>query len=295
MNYGILAVDVDNVNLGNRLTEYAMKKVLDLPEPSVSVSMFRVPSGEDIERLNTCQFVLLPGATILANEEHQGLAMNYLSQIKVPKFCCAAAGWRPCFSLNVGCLRYIDGPIGVRDPDTLVEVQAAGYTAVLVGCPTALVPQVPVEPPPVAYDVIGFARSRVPWQLQLFHTFMRRPLVASVQEPTFEQPILRRVTGASFSYENPQEVYKRYAGASAVYTGRLHGALPAISQWRPVAFFGDLQDSRFTLLQYLGVHIAAIGTTTPLRLTYPERYLGGIAELQEAMRIWRGQTVGRFA
>lgn len=262
MKYGIITIDTPGSNRGNRLIEYAAKKVLNLPEPSVAIPMFVKPDRSLIDLINQCDFVLLPGATILAKGKGQGETMDSLKKIKPPKFCIGAAGWHPPFKLNIKAMKRIDGPLGVRDLYTYDQCKKEGISVRLVGCPTMLLPAVTGRAT-IPYDIIGFARKYVEWQVESFFKPLAlnrgKKLVASLQEVSHELPIARRITEHVFNYDDPAEVMRRYAEADFVYTGRLHGVLPAISQKKPVIFFGDPDDSRFTLLTCLGVPVNTPG------------------------------------
>ena len=293
MKYGILAIDYKNVNLGNRLIEYALKMLLNLPAPSVSVSMFSYPSEDQIAALNQCDFVLLPGSTILAKGVGQGEATACLSRIKVPKFCVGASYWSPNFPLNVDILKHITPPIGVRDPDTLSACKGVGVDALLVGCPTAYVPKIEtgMQTP---YSIIGFARTDIDTQVSLLSRITRL-CFASVQEPGFELPIAKRLTPHVIQYDDPAAVYQCYAGASEVYTGRLHSVLPALSQHKPVFFFGDAADSRFSLLKFYGLTINPINYSGTFVLTCSSIYKDPLEATRATFYQWYEKTIKQFS
>lgn len=293
--YGMIAIDVLNANRGNRFIEYAVKKSLGLPNPTCSISMFNVPSEIGLEQINKMDFVLLPGSTILANEKNQGLAMNYLDKIKVPKFCVAASGWKPHFKLNDFALKHIDGPIGARDTDTVEDCKALGKDVIFVGCPTAMIGYPgKVEDP--QFDIIGFARKEVPWQKAFFknlkNKYPQRCFVASVQERTFEVPILKELTKYAVYYDNPADVVSTYSRCGNVWTGRLHGCLPGMAFSKEVMFFGNPNDSRFTLLSWLGVPINILGSDLKeCKIVGPEVYSNKLQELKNNLVEWRKQTI----
>ena len=60
MQYGLISIDSkESVNLGNRLIEYAVRKMFNLTLPAEKISMFKIPTEEEIERLNKMDFVLV--------------------------------------------------------------------------------------------------------------------------------------------------------------------------------------------------------------------------------------------
>jgi hypothetical protein len=264
--------------------------LLRLPAPSASVSMFSLPSVEQIAELNKCDFVLLPGSTILAKGVGQGEATACLSRIKVPKFCVAASCWSPNFPLNEDILKHITPPIGVRDPDTLIACKKLGVEAVLVGCPTAYVSKITVLSSS-PYSIVGFSRTDIDWQVSLFSK-VAGVRVAAIQEPLFSDPIAQKFTKRTIHYSNPNDVYTCYAGASAVYTGRLHGVLPAMSQEKPVFFFGNPNDSRFSLLKFYGIEIHPLGYMGKLTLDNKDQYKDAIVSTKNMFYQWAKQTLG---
>ena len=290
MKYGILTIDSPQSNLGNRLIEYALKTLLNLPAPSVSVLMFSYPSEDQIAALNQCDFVLLPGSTILAKGVGQGEAMARLPHIKVPKFCVGAGYWSPNFPLNEDILKHITPPIGVRDPDTLIACRKLDVEAVLVGCPTAYMPKITASASD-SYSIIGFSRTNIDWQISLFSR-IAGVRVAAIQEPLFLDSLTQKLTKRTISYNNPSDVYAGYAGASTVYTGRLHGVLPAISQEKPVFFFGDPSDSRFSLLEFYGIEIHPLGYMGRLTLNSKDQYNDAVEATKNMFYQWAKQTLG---
>lgn len=292
MKYGLVSIDYGSVNLGNRLIEYALKELLDLGEPAVKVSMFSVPTEEQIEQLGACDFVLLPGSTILSKGPGQSLALQCLPQIKAkcPVFCVGASGWAPDHPYYTEIMSYITPPIGVRDPETEAACKTMQAETVLTGCPTLFLPDKVVQPPKSPYTIIGFARDGWDWQDRFFNGLSDN-LVAALQEPEVEYGLARRHTGETFDYEDPGLVMDRYAGCEAVYTGRLHGILPAMSQDKPVCFFGHKRDSRFSLLECLGIPINPIHGDVELRLMKSKTYDDAVQTLWENFNIW-GVRVG---
>ncbi|MCD6487461.1 MAG: polysaccharide pyruvyl transferase family protein [Syntrophobacterales bacterium] len=290
-----MTIDTPESNRGNRLIEYAIKKVLGLPEPSVSIPMFVNPRRFQIDQINQCDFILLPGATILAKGKGQGEAMNSLKKMKPPKFCIGAGGWHPLFKLNFKAMKHIDGSLGIRDLHTYDQCKKAGVPVKFIGCPTMLLPEVK-ESSVIPYDIIGFARKYVDWQINdLFKPLSvnrDKRLVASLQEAACELPIAQQITKHVFNYDDPADVMRQYAGADFVCTGRLHGVLPAISQKKPVIFFGNPNDKRFTLLSYLGVPVNELGSD-PLKFkpVNSSVYSKNLSTLRDKLNEWKKETI----
>lgn len=293
MRYGILSIDVSGANLGNRLIEYAIKNLLCLPAPAVTASMFCTPTDAEIEKLNACDFILLPGATILADGVKQGEALNSLCKIKVPKFCISAGGWAPKFKLNKAALKHITEPLGIRDPITYKQCLDFGVKSIFTGCATAFIPKLKTEKTDL-YNIVGFSRDKISWQISYFERIAKKGKVVVAVQEKVENSYANKITSDKFTYEDPVSVYKCYSECSWVYTGRLHGCLPAMSQRKPVVFFGNTDDSRFSLLKYLGVYVNEMGEYKNLKYTPVDIYQARVSNLKSAFIDWKAQTVDKF-
>jgi hypothetical protein len=292
MRYGIFSIDIGSCNMGNRLIEYSIKQTLGLPEPFVSISMFKAcPSNDDIDRLNSCDFVIVPGATTLANGPYQADSLVCLPYIKVPVICVGAGSWKPMYSLNAEACKHMMKPIGVRDPQTLEECKQKGIEATLTGCPTLFLPK--SSDPVFDYTVVGFAREDLAWQVSWMKSKNFPSMVASIQEAGHEKASALELTKNLFSFENVEEGVSWLAQSKQVVTGRLHSVLPAMSQDKPVCFFGNSNDSRFSLLSYLGITINKIGTDfTPIFQTFGS-YRPKIEELKGSYISWARKLFGQ--
>ena len=260
MKYSILSINKGSCNQGNRLIEFALKALLGLPDPAVELSMFVIPNEDEIYKINKTDFLLLPGSTILAGDSGQSLAMACLQKVKIPILAVGCSGWEPYYSYQPEYLKYIQEPIGVRDPHALGYCEKHGKKAWLVGCPTLFLP--PLHFSTKGFSIVGFSRYDHQWQYDLLKRIPGN-IVCSVQEPSAECHLARSLSLNSFDYSNPVAVMNHYAECKAVYTGRIHGALPAISQGKKVCFFGKPEDSRYSLLTYLGIKIIPIGISNP--------------------------------
>lgn len=291
MKYGLISIDMGSVNLGNRLIEYATQKVLNLPDPAIKISMFKTPTEEEIVKLNKMNFVLVPGSTALAHGAGQSEALDYVARISVPVFCVGVSGWAPAFHYHTHAIRYMTPPLGVRDPLTLKKCHKYQVRAYMVGCTTMHLPKInDATKPSVEFTCIGFSRENQEWQHEMFriHSDNRR-YVSMIQEGTGIEPHLSREFSKEedrISYSNPEEVMNYYARCTDVITGRLHGVLPAMSQHKPVAFFGDFYDSRFSLLRFIGIKISYYNKMHYIEFVSPDKYINNIKILREALDEW---------
>lgn len=290
MNYALFSIDVSVSNRGNRLIEYAIKSTLQLPDPFVKISMFKVPSNAEIDKINQmCKFVLLPGSTILATGKGQGEALSALRLIKIPVFCVAGCIWEPNFKLNTTVLKHIAEPIGVRDPITFAQCTTAGIKCDFIGCPTLYLDD--LRKPSERVTVFGFHRKNLDWQVNFFIRAANNRRVA-VQEQRHELASAKKVSGDMFTYDCPKIVMEKYSSADRVITGRLHGVLPAMAQKKPVTFFGESNDSRFSLLHELGITINPIGEDTSAFKEHSfNDYNSKIAALKNEYYKWCNKTI----
>jgi hypothetical protein len=123
-------------------------------------------------------------------------------------------------------------PIGARDPFTLRQMQSEGLRSVLIGCATLTLPR---------YDG-------------------PRSGVYSVDCTGPGQPLTHRISRRDSlpeQWDRATEILAKYRTAEAVYTSRLHVALPCLAYGTPVWIanpaHGAWQPCRFGLLEELGL------------------------------------------
>ena len=123
-------------------------------------------------------------------------------------------------------------PIGARDPFTLRQMQSKGLRSVLIGCATLTLPR---------YDGPRRGVYSVDWPgpgQQLTHRISRRE--------TLRQ-----------QWDRATEMLAKYRTAEAVYTSRLHVALPCLAYGTPVWIAnperGAWHPWRFGILEELGL------------------------------------------
>ena len=130
-------------------------------------------------------------------------------------------------------------PIGARDPSTLDQLHAAGLPAVLIGCATLTLPR---------YDG-------------------PRSGVYSVDYPGPGLPLSHRISRrdtAAKQWTAALDVLAKYRSAEAVYTSRLHVALPCLAYGTPVWIAnpkrGAWRASRFGIIDQLGLSYETLVT-----------------------------------
>ncbi len=123
-------------------------------------------------------------------------------------------------------------PIGARDPSTLKQMQSAGLRSVLIGCATLTLPRYD-GPRGGVYSVDCSGPGQ-----RLTHHISRRDSVSS-------------------QWDWAMNALAKYRTAEAVYTSRLHAALPCLAYGTPVWIAnphrGAWQPRRFGILEEMGL------------------------------------------
>ena len=273
-------------NHGNWLIESSLRQLLLLPEPEITFDSYQPLDDGLVEKINTCcSFVLNPGCTTLQSGENA--AYQDFDRIKIPKPCFGGCLWQmgiaPKILLAAKALapsawsfktaksadpdlsiaRKMSEPIGTRDPYTQSVLQKAGIESVLIGCPTLLSPK-PVTGWRTSSDrrlLISLSRYSLPEQIRLIWKIARSWDVRLLIHEEYERQIIRFLPRIkTVAFESSEQFFSQYREADMVITGRLHGVLPALRYGTPVVFYGSVSDTRFSLLNFLGVPIRKLST-----------------------------------
>ncbi len=263
-------------NYGNMLIEWALQQALGLPEPLLTFDSFKGVGPDVIDRINRdCLFVLSPGCTALQRGQNE--AYKDFDRITVPKPCFGGSLWMgrrhslrgrvrsllkggggPSGVIDLSVARNLSMPIGSRDTFTHETLSAAGLASRLIGCPTLLSPR-PLKswnPPQGRKLALSLARGNIMAQYRLIRRLRRDWEISLLVHEPYEATLAAMVGGIRVvAYQSASQYMEEYGQADLVITGRLHGALPAIRQGTPVIFYGDPSDTRFTLLNFLGLPI----------------------------------------
>jgi len=286
MKYGVISIDApESVNDANILIEWAAKQMLGLGEAAVSVSVFKMPTDEQIDQLNQCDFVLLPGSTLLAKGDTQSLALAALPKIKVPKICSGASAWGPRLPPYTEILKHITPPVGCRDPYTFGLCQMQDIEAMIIGCPVMHLPQRETTKPDKKFSIVSFGRDECDVQMEIYRGLYGTKIVA-LQEPGVEAGFARSMGLDSFNYKDSELVMDYFSRCDAVYSGRLHGILPAISQRKPICFFGDDKDTRFSLFGLLDIPVHPIINGRRFDAIWPLKYGSRVEGITNNFKRW---------
>lgn len=241
-------------NRGNLIIEYATRQVLDSAEVDVEVSAHRTMTATSIAAVNACSALILPGATLLQPEDHP--AARQLVDITCPILPIGVALRSRRGIADVSVARHFTIPVGSRDPFTHQSLRRSGVASHLVGCQTLLLGRANNwqrrEGPIVASLGLGLQsklRECVTACAEVDETIVLNHAPGAQPHP-FSGPRLQVV-----DMESAASAFELYRKASVVVTGRIHALLTCVMLGTPVVFFGGWFDSRYSLVQYLGVPI----------------------------------------
>lgn len=240
------------VNRGNLLIEYALRRVLPLPGPELSIDSFQPMSAQQIDAVNRTGFVIIPGCTTI--QPGHNPAMEQLSEIAVPKYVVGGAFSAGRLIGDVRLCRHVTPPIGARDPYTHRSLRWHGIRSVFIGCPTLTLGESAAWTPGNGPVVVSFGRGSGENYRRCTEALAQRWEVVGVVQSPGKGAEGVAVAGVSIvKYPQPEETLALYRSARLIVTNRLHAALPAVAFGIPVIFATDWWDSRFTLIRYLGV------------------------------------------
>jgi hypothetical protein len=275
-------------NYGDRLIEHCLRRLLALESTEFLVDVLKPLSQEQIEEVNSCDYVVWPGCTLIQRKEHAGI--EQLQHAKPPAFCFGGAFFTRLPFPNPQYCRRLERPIGSRDSFTHRRLRLYGIESVLIGCPTVFSGSAAEWKSPGDGPVVFcFGRYQMATQLKVLEAVRRvAPVRVVIQEETQRQycpPGIDLV-----EYTNVDQVIEAYANASVVVTGRLHAALPALASGTPVVFSQLVHDSRITLLKDIGLKVhnpysrAILPLVLALRrgeVTLPDEILERIGRLKQ--------------
>lgn len=240
-------------NLGNSFIDDATWALLDRPD-RISASAFEPMIEREIVALSASNTVVLPGATLLDVGEHP-IALG-LERISAPKLALGVAFCATDARTNLAVAEAIGQPIGSRDPFTHERLLHAGLDSELVGCTTLTIGEAERWRDPTGYVVcslgVGPQADLARCVKAIAH---RHPVIIAEHAPSLQA---RFALDADVRWEAPdslESIKALYAAAAAVVTGRIHGALPAIALGVRTLFFSDWRDSRYSLLDAMGVSV----------------------------------------
>jgi polysaccharide pyruvyl transferase len=240
-------------NYGNRLIEHCLRRLLSLQSRELQVSAYLPLSPEQMEEVNSCDYVVWPGCTMIQRKEHP--AIQQLQHAQPPTFCFGSAFFTRLPFPHPEYCRRLERPVGARDSFTHRRLRLYGIESSLIGCPTAFSGSAREWKAPGHGPVVFcFGRYNMGAQLKVFNRIRQGALVRVVIQEESQRQYCPPGTDI-VEYDDVDKVIEAYASASVVVTGRLHAALPAVASGTPVVFSQLVHDSRITLLKDIGLKI----------------------------------------
>lgn len=251
-----LSLRIGSVNHGNFIIDEASWAMLGQPERR-EYSSFMPLGEEEIKEIDKTPVLVLPGATLLDASEHPISAS--LDKIRCPKLAIAVALCTTSrHQIDLSIAAAISCPIGSRDPFTHEVLKDAGIDSRLVGCSTLMIGDAKRWEHRQGPVVFSLGRGdQAPLQ-QCVMDAARHYDVEVVQHVPTLQPRFQCSSGVRWmDLCDLTGLKKIYSRASLVVTGRIHGALPAVALGVPVIFFSSYRDSRFSIVEHLGIECVA--------------------------------------
>lgn len=289
--YALLSIIHACVNRGNLIIEHAARRVLGLESPAVVIDVHQPLSQEAAAAASRCRAVVLPGATLLQPEDHASAAG--LASIDSPLLAIGTALRSMDGNADLAVARVVRTVVGSRDPFTHDALTRAGLPSRLVGCPSLFLGDAqgwrPRTGPIVFSPGLG---AQGPLEECARACASVAPTVLLQHAPArqaFDIPNVR--AEPLTSAEGAIDLIR---SASVVVTSRMHAFLVAMICGVPAVFLGGWYDSRYSLLEYLGVPIEPPVPQRLVKLLHrigrgdlpPEVCFQRAQTLRESMRAW---------
>lgn len=253
----LLSITRRCVNRGNLIIEHAVRRALGVERFAVELDAHQ-PLGEaELEAIHRCRALVLPGATLLQPEDHAAAAA--LDRVEVPILAPGVALRSSDDRPDLGVARHLKLAVGSRDPFTHHALRQAGIPSALVGCPTLLLGAAEAwcrrEGPVVFSPGLG---AQEPIRACAAACAAEEPTVLLLHAPERQDAADLGLDDGSVevrSLDSAEQAFELIAGASVVVTSRIHALLSAIIHGTPAIFLGPWYDSRYSLVEYLGVPI----------------------------------------
>lgn len=253
--YAYFSVTKRCVNRGNLLIDEATRRVLRLRAVRTLDFDAHAPlSADEIAQINSCRALILPGATLLQPEDHA--AIHFLGQVRCPILSIGVALRSILDVPDLTAARDIGLPVGSRDPFTHLSLRRAGIRSYLVGCQTLFFgqaqawrrPQGPIVITPGLGDQASLERC-------ILACADLGPVIVLLQAPGWQREVFDRANIEVAAMSDAPRTLTLLNAAAVVVTGRLHTLLACVAIGTPVIFMGGWYDSRYSLIEYLGIPI----------------------------------------
>lgn len=252
--WGLLTITGEKmVNYGNEIVEKSLLN--NFVDPSISFSVFKKPRGYKIKKMNDCKYIICSGTTILT--ESQSKLFSWSKKLNKPIFTIGSCFWQEK-NPDLRLVKNLKAEIGVRDSfsKNILEKHSVPHT--YIGCPTLFL-DLKSKKSNKKYDILfGFSRNRIDDQIKWLKKKKDKKRILGVVQEKYERKFVKKA-GIEFvdlsKEQDIQDVLNAYRSAEICITGRLHVALPVITNETPIYFFGQKDDTRYSLLRDLDVKV----------------------------------------
>ena len=238
VGYAYLSVTARCINRGNLLIDEATRRILHLdPASTVDFDAHSPLSGDDIDRINACPALVLPGATLLQPEDHP--AVGALGQVRCPVLALGVALRSILDAPDVAVARHVGLPVGSRDPFTHRSLRRAGIRSRLVGCQTLFFGQAQQwrrQDGPIVVT-LGLGEQR-PLERCALACAELGPTIVLAQAPGWQREVFDHPNVTVQAITGADQTLALLGGAAVVVTGRLHMLLAAVALGVPVHLHG---------------------------------------------------------
>jgi hypothetical protein len=287
-------------NYGNCIIEETLRGIIGGPTDH-AISAFRPLSQGDATALSLRRAVVLPGATLLDSREYPALLSLRSVQSRIfglgVAFCAEDHE-----KLDLDIALQLSQPIGSRDPFTHESLTANGIRSELIGCASLFVGDAVRWTHQPGNIVFSFGRGPQLPLVQCLLSCAELGKTTVLDHVPRLQPKLALAPGIErMPLTGRDHAIRTYRAASVVVTSRIHALLPCIALGTPCLFLGGWRDSRYSLLDLLGVpvhepvpdRVRAIVSSILSGLTPSDRPLAQAAQLRANFGQYLGEYIDR--
>ncbi|MCC6553281.1 MAG: polysaccharide pyruvyl transferase family protein [Polyangiaceae bacterium] len=252
--YALLSITHDCVNRGNLIIEHATREVLGLGPDVLAVDAHRRIPPAELDAVNARDALILPGATLLQPEDHAAAAD--LPGVTCPVLPLGVAMRSALDVPDDSVARLMKLPVGSRDPFTHRALVARGIPSRLVGCQTLLLGAASrwrEQDGPIVVS-LGLG-DQAPLEACVQACADVGSTVVLAHAPGRQRDHFSASDVTCCDLDSAEQALALLRRASVVVTGRIHAMLACITLGTPAIFLGGWFDSRYSLLEHLGVPV----------------------------------------
>jgi len=259
MKYAWASITKSCTNFGNFLIEKNLQELLKeeglRTKPSFIFDAFKINNRHVADNINKTNFLIVPGCTTLNLKHYPGI-VSIIEEIKVPIWNIGPSFFEKPVINSVKYYNKFYQPVGARDPISANFLKIHGIKSKLIGCPTLFSGKAKSYKRKRGFKVVfSFGLKKIDEQLEILNCLIQKGYkVTVIIQENFQKNYISNLHVAMFKYQ-PERVIEEIKRANLVITGRLHTALPAIALGTPIYFLKTNNDSRFSLLKYLGIRL----------------------------------------